>query len=115
MSERDTNAKSSTRQVRPDWPIIESYDDPRNNGNFPCVMCHRQPPEHNSWSPWNSRGGGRMREYCSSACRQQAYRERKKDALRNQKRNVPETDLAALLAEIKASRIAADLEGIWPL
>lgn len=102
MSKRDTNAKPPGRQARPDWQVIESYDDPKNNGQFPCVMCHRQPPNGNSCSPWNPTGGGRERYYCSDACRQAAYRERKKEAaLRNPKRNVPETDLAALLAEIK--------------
>ena len=111
MNKHETNSKPRTRQARPDWPIVEHPN--RGNGNFPCVMCHRQPPNGNSCSPWNPTGGGRERWYCSPACRQQAYRERKKEAaLRKQKVNASETDLSALLAEIKAER---DLEGIWPL
>jgi hypothetical protein len=62
---------------RPDWPIGTDPD-----RGPPCRHCGRQ-PTLDGWlrsrGPWNWRGAGRPRDYCSNACRQAAYRYRIKN------------------------------------
>lgn len=46
-----------------------------------CLQCHKVPIDMRDDS--ESPKGGRQRKYCSNACRQEAYRARKKEPARN--------------------------------
>jgi predicted nucleic acid-binding Zn ribbon protein len=68
--------RKMSRACRPDWP--QGSDGERDS---PCMWCARQPPRWHRYA-WDAAGPTharyRWRDYCSNACRQAAYRERKR-------------------------------------
>ena len=78
---------------RPDWPIGSSLD-----RESPCVQCGRQPPRGHGYD-YRGRPKARWRDYCSNACRQAAYRERKryKRRVRNERNATMMETCSALL------------------
>ena len=70
-------ARELSAACRPDWPV--GHDIKRGE---PCHHCGRQPPPGWGWREnyWGQiRCAWKFQDYCSNACRQAAYRERKRE------------------------------------